>query len=86
MSPLGDCTSEAVRGGDTMVARCCILIFLAAARGIFWVVEQPRGSLLDQHPCFQRTMQVIDMWRKHIKMINYGAGTETATWLYSGDP
>ena len=67
-----------------MVARACILIILAASKGCFWVLEQPRGSLLQQHPGFQKVLQLLRVWRKHIKMGNFGAATEKGTWLYSG--
>lgn len=67
-----------------MVARVCILILIAASKGCFWIVEQPRGSLLQEHPGFQKVLHLLRVWRKHIKMGNYGAATEKGTWLYSG--
>lgn len=67
-----------------MVARCCLLVFLAAARGIWWVLEQPRGSLLQYHPAFQLLSSMLKVYRKHIKMGNFGSLTEKGTWLYSG--
>ena len=82
--PLGEESLPACRLGNTMVARCCLLIFLAAARGIWWILEQPRGSLLQYHPAFQLLSSMLKVYRKHIKMGNYGSLTEKATWLYSG--
>ena len=67
-----------------MVARCVLLILLAASRGIFWVLEQPRGSLLELHPAFEMLMQKVRVWRKALNMSNYGADSEKPTWLYSG--
>lgn len=67
-----------------MVARCCLLILLAASRGIWWILEQPRGSLLEQHPAFQLLMRKIRIFRKHIRMSDFGGLTDKGTWLYSG--
>ncbi len=73
-----------MKAGNCMVARCVLLILLAASRGIFWVLEQPKGSLLEQHPCVQLLMRKLSVWRKFIKMRHYGSATEKGTWLYSG--
>ena len=82
--PLGDTSVPCVANGNVMVARCCLLILLAASRGVFWILEQPRGSLLDQHPAFQLLMRKIRIFRKHIRMSDYGGLTDKGTWLYSG--
>lgn len=82
--PLGEESLPACRLGNVMVARCCLLVFLAAARGIWWVLEQPRGSLLQYHPAFQLLSSMLKVYRKHIKMGNFGSLTEKGTWLYSG--
>ena len=60
-----------------------ILLFLASAKGIWWIMEQPRGSLLEAHPLIQYVFRRIRTWRQHIKMGDYAADTEKATWLYS---
>ena len=82
--PLGDGSVGCVKQGNHMVARCCLLILLCAARGIFWCLEQPRGSLLEYHPAFQLLMAKVRVYRKFIRMIDYGAESEKGTWLYSG--
>ena len=66
-----------------MVARCCLLIMLAASRGIWRVLEQPRGSLMEHHPCFQRLMGMMSIHRKFVKMGDFAAESEKGTWLYS---
>lgn len=82
--PMGDDKVESVKIGNAMVARVCLLILLAHSVGVFWVLEQPRGSLLENHPCFQLLMRKLVIWRKHIRMCDYGSETEKGTWLYSG--
>ena len=81
--PLGDDSLPACRIGNQMVARCCLLIMLAASRGIWWVLEQPRGSLLQYHPAFEMVSKLPKIYRKHIRMGDFGSATEKGTWLYS---
>ena len=68
-----------------MVARCVLLIILCASRGINWVLEQPQGSLLERHPAMQWLFTLLQVWRKSIKMGDFQAPTQKATWLYSGE-
>lgn len=83
--PLGDpSASAAVAGANVMVARCVLLIILCASRGINWVLEQPQGSLLERHPAMQWLFTLLQVWRKSIKMGDFQAPTQKATWLYSG--
>ena len=42
-----------VQEGNCMAWRCALLCFLALARGIWVVLEQPKGSLLEAHPAMQ---------------------------------
>ena len=50
LHPLGteeSCASVAV--GNTMVARCCLLLLLTLAKRCWYVVEQPKSSLMKEH-------------------------------------
>jgi hypothetical protein len=69
-----------------MVARVCLILMICLAKGIFFVCEQPRGSLLERHPRFQALARRAGIVRKHIVMQDYGACSEKATWLYSSHP
>lgn len=66
-----------------MVSRLTLLLYLAEAKGQWWVVEQPRGSLLESHPRFARFCQDFEVVRFSCKMGDFGAETEKPTWLYS---
>jgi hypothetical protein len=81
--PLGWERYSSVLTANQMVARCCILMILAAARGIWVVCEQPKGSLMQFHPCFEAVMDLVPLWRKFIRMGDFGASSEKGTWLYS---
>ena len=69
-SPLGRRDSEAVHNGNLMVGRVMVLILLAAAKGVWWTLEQPSSSVMEYHPTFQRALKLchgvqrlpIDMW------------------------
>ena len=59
--PLGRPDSEAVRNGNVMTARVCILLLLAATRGVWSILEQPSTSLMHLHPTFQRVMAMMNI-------------------------
>ena len=81
--PLGSDTG-ATHAGNVMAARCAVLLCIAAARGLFWILEQPKNSLFQFHPCVQSVLQILECYRKPINMGDYGALTQKPTWLYSG--
>lgn len=81
--PLGNERAPSVQEGNLMVSRCALLILLASAKGIWWVMEQPRGSLLEHHPLMEEVFRRVKVFRHHIRMIDYAASTEKGTWLYS---
>ena len=82
-SPLGS-RKGATEVGNIMAARVAILLLIAASRGIFWLLEQPKGSLFEFHPQIQAVFTLLRCYRKHIHMGDFGAGSQKPTWLYSG--
>ena len=84
-SPLGDESAASVRAGNTMCARVALLILLAAAKGVHWVLEQPANSLMERHPAMQAVFGLVRVWRKSVRMGEFAAATAKPTWLYSGD-
>ena len=66
-----------------MVSRLVLLLYIAASNGVMFVVEQPKGSLLQYHPRFQQLMADMQLWRKFISMRAFGAHSSKGTWLYS---
>ena len=82
--PLGAASErQSVAEGNEMVARLMLYVFCLAARGAWWVVEQPAQSLLEKHPRVQAWCATRLLWRVPIRMGEFGAETETPTWLYS---
>ena len=75
-----------MRAGNTMCARVALLILLASAKGINWVLEQPANSLMERHPAMQAVFKLVRVWRKSVRMGDFSAATAKPTWLYSGDP
>ena len=67
-----------------MVSRLVLMLFICAAKKLFYVVEQPSGSLLQLHTAFQKFCKRVRIWRKFVSMEDFGAGSEKGTWLYSG--
>lgn len=81
--PLGNQDAPSVQAGNLMVSRCALLCMLASSMGVWWVLEQPRGSLLEYHPDMQKLFKLVRTWRKHIYMKDFGGETAKGTWLYS---
>ncbi|CAJ1360896.1 unnamed protein product [Effrenium voratum] len=69
--------------GNLMAARCVILIWLASCKGVAWVLEQPRGSILEHLKVMQGLFGKLRVYKKHIRMGDFGAASEKGTWLYS---
>ena len=79
-NPLGDTSCLSVRVGNAMVARAVLLLHLYEARGMFWVLEQPQNSLLEEHPRFADFCRRFDVYKVRILMGEFGADTEKPTW------
>lgn len=81
--PLGEEAHPSVRTGNVLCARTLIVLLVAATLGCWWVLEQPRGSTMELHPCFQAVMKMLNCWRSYHTMESYGAMSKKPTWLYS---
>ncbi len=77
--PYGNAAVQSVQEGNTMVARCVLLLLLLASRGCWWVLEQPQGSLMQEHPALQHLMSVMAVYRHCIQMCHYGASSKKRT-------
>ncbi|CAK0840159.1 unnamed protein product, partial [Prorocentrum cordatum] len=83
--PHGDERVRAVADANVMVARVCLLCYVAAARGILFIVEQPVGSRLELHKWFQKLSRDLTLWRHTIHMHHFGGASDKPTWLYCNE-
>ena len=81
--PLGDTALRSVQEGNELTSRTLVLALICAALGVWWVLEQPKGSLLERHPLFQRILALMPVYRASLQMRTYGHATDKPTWLYS---
>lgn len=81
--PLGNTAEPSVQAANRMVYRQVILLWLFTAKGVFWVLEQPAGSLLERHDAFVHLCTYINIWKTSIHMDEFGGDTSKPTWLYS---
>ncbi|CAJ1392640.1 unnamed protein product, partial [Effrenium voratum] len=81
--PEGSPYSPSAVAGNTMLYRCVILILFASSRGIWWCLEQPRGSLMQFHPAMQILMKKQKVVRKFLNMCDFNGASQKPTWLYS---
>lgn len=81
--PMGDTSRPSVQLGNLLTARTVVLLILAAAKGCWWVCEQPSSSLMERHVLFQRMLHLVAVRKLRIRMSSYGAPTHKPTILYS---
>lgn len=82
-SPLGDQAAPSVKIGNLMATRCAIILLIAAARSLFWILEQPQNSLFQFHPLVEKVLSMVPAYRYSMRMGDYGARSQKLTWLYT---
>jgi hypothetical protein len=63
IEPLGNEHVSSVEHGNTMVSRIILILQLIMARGAVFVLEQPRGSILPEHPRFVAFILQYNIWQ-----------------------
>ena len=69
--------------GNLLLCRTLVILMIAQALKCMWVLEQPKGSLLELRPLFQETLGRLTIWKHTIQMGDFGANSDKPTWLYS---
>jgi len=67
-SPLGDMHQPTVRYANKLANRVILLLWLLQSLGILFLLEQPKGSFLEQLPRFQEFIRTNRIRRKLIHM------------------
>ena len=80
---LGDESVESVQAGNCMIWRVVALLLVCSAEGVFWILEQPERSLMENHPAFQFLFATIRTFRVRLNMEDYGGRSKKPTWLYT---
>ena len=84
LRPWGHTAYSSVRMGNLIANRTLILLYVCAALQVWWLLEQPKGSLMQELPSFQMFMKQVRTYRHYMCMEHYGGATQKPTWLYSG--
>ncbi|CAL1128084.1 unnamed protein product [Cladocopium goreaui] len=76
---------------NLMVGRVAVLLLIAAAKAIWWKLEQPKGSLLEGHLLFQALLRLLQKLKVKITRVStslcwFGADTVKPLWVYSSKP
>lgn len=56
---LGNTGYEFVRVGNLLASRLVLMLLIVSSRGGRWLVEQPEGSTLPNHPLFQQLLSTV---------------------------
>ena len=81
--PMGNLSHESVRTGNYIAVRTLIVLIIVAALQCWTILEQPKNSIMELHPAFQQYLSIVQCWRAHIQMRDFGGPTAKPTWLYS---
>lgn len=84
LRPCGEERHQSVREGNWIACRTLILCYIAAALQLWWVVEQPVNSFMQELPAWKFFMKQVKTYRYSLNMEDYGGPTKKPTWLYSG--
>lgn len=70
-----------------MVGRMAIILAIAMAKGVVWCLEQPKGSLLEQHVLFQAMLKLKEVCvsRTTCSLGWFGSDTLKPVWVYSSN-
>ena len=80
---MGEQSYASVRMGNILAMRTLVLIWVAQSLGVWWILEQPKGSSMALLPGFQELLRRLRVWKHTIYMRDYGGPTSKPTWLYS---
>ena len=84
VTPHGDTSVPLVAASNEMVAKTALLLKLADALGVAWVLEQPESSVLNFHERFQWTLAQCVVWFiNNICMSAFGGDTMKPLKLWS---
>lgn len=81
--PLGDQQNPGVQLANVMVGRVLLIQWVFAARGCWFNIEQPLGSIMEHHPLFQRFVAILRLYRHNTAMGSFGLAAWKPTWIYS---
>ena len=72
---------------NVMVARVVIILTIAMSKGIWWCLEQPKGSLLESHILFQKMLSLVGVSVSRVlcSLGHFGADSMKPVWVYSSD-
>ena len=84
LRPCGEERHKSVREGNWIACRTLILCYIAAALQLWWVVEQPVNSFMEELPAWKFFVKQVKTYRYSLNMEDYGGPTKKPTWLYSG--
>ena len=82
-NPYGMECYQSVLDGNRLAARTLCILWICAALGVWWFLEQPQNSWMQELPCFQDFMACVSCYRHRFCMRDYGGKSEKPTWLYS---
>ena len=85
LNPGGRLQYQSVRDANTIIFRVAILMLVAIAKGMSYLVEQPGSSLLEWFEVFAKVLGLSLARRIYTWMGAFGAPTPKATLLWSNN-
>ena len=82
----GDCRRRVVVAQNALVERLVLVLELLTVRGVFWIVEQPRGSVMWKYPAMAALIKRHGLDLVRLDMGAYGARCQKPTELLGTAP
>eukprot|EP00438_Fugacium_kawagutii_P030697 Skav213051 [mRNA] locus=scaffold364:34927:36864:+ [translate_table: standard] len=84
--PLGNQRLKCVKMANVMVSRMALIVWLLQSKRCYWLYEQPKTSLMWQHPRMQQIVRSMTVYKTHMHMGSFGASSPKPTFLWSPCP
>ena len=82
-NPLGNVRHAFVRRGNLMVSRVALILRLLSSNGVWWVLEQPKSSVMIWHPRLEQLLEHMRVFRQEIYLAGFGGQYPKPVILYS---
>ena len=80
-NPAGDTTKKAVREANTLVRNTCLLLAIGHFRGVFFILEQPGSSKMENYSWLEQLCKVLGLRRVFTWMRCFGHAIPKPTYL-----
>jgi hypothetical protein len=80
------CMTDYIRAQNALVCRVAFLLVLCTWRGVYFIVEQPEGSVMWRHPVLERVLAMLQVSSATVQLGSFGLECPKPVRLTGGLP